>query len=80
MNLRHVIFAIQAVAAGMKSRGGGSVINLGSISWHLGQEHLAIYETAKAGIEGMTRAMAQELGGDNIHVNCVVPGNDKTPR
>lgn len=80
VNLRHVMFAIQAVAPGMTSRGGGSVINLGSISWHLGQEHLAIYETAKAGIEGMTRAMAQELGGDNIRVNCVVPGNVKTPR
>ncbi|MCK2185251.1 SDR family NAD(P)-dependent oxidoreductase [Halomonas getboli] len=80
VNLRHVMFAIQAAAPGMKTRGGGSVINLGSISWHLGQESLAIYETAKAGIEGMTRAMAQELGGDNIRVNCVVPGNVKTPR
>lgn len=80
VNLRHVLFAMQAVAPGMKARGGGAMINLGSISWHLGQEHLVIYETAKAGIEGMTRAMAQELGGDNIRVNCVIPGNVKTPR
>ncbi len=39
-----------------------------------------IYETAKAGIEGMTRALARELGGDNIRVTAVVPGNVKTPR
>ena len=74
------LFAMQAVAPGMKTRGGGSIVNLGSISWHLGQEHLAIYETAKAGIEGMTRAMARELGEDGIRVNCVIPGNVKTPR
>ena len=80
VNLRHVMFAMQAVAPGMKTRGGGSIVNLGSISWHLGQEHLAIYETAKAGIEGMTRAMARELGEDGIRVNCVIPGNVKTPR
>jgi len=39
-----------------------------------------LYETAKAGVEGMTRALARELGEDNIRVNCVVPGNVKTPR
>ena len=38
------------------------------------------YETAKAGIEGMTRALARELGPDNIRVTAVVPGNVKTPR
>ncbi|GAB2795733.1 D-xylose 1-dehydrogenase [Halomonas shantousis] len=80
VNLRHVLFATQAVAPGMKARGGGAVINFGSISWHLGLENLALYETAKAGIEGMTRALARELGGDNIRVTCVVPGNVRTPR
>ncbi|MHB0777672.1 SDR family NAD(P)-dependent oxidoreductase [Halomonas sp. WWR20] len=80
VNLRHVLFATQAVAPGMKARGGGAVINFGSISWHLGLENLSLYETAKAGIEGMTRAMARELGGDNIRVTCVVPGNVRTPR
>src|SRR4029453_13104647 len=42
--------------------------------------HLPIYETAKGGIEGMTRAMARDLGVDRIRVNCVVPGGVKTPR
>jgi NAD(P)-dependent dehydrogenase (short-subunit alcohol dehydrogenase family) len=80
VNLRHMVFATKAVAPGMKARGGGAIINFGSISWHLGIPGLLLYETAKAGIEGMTRALARELGGDNIRVTAVVPGNVKTPR
>jgi D-xylose 1-dehydrogenase len=80
VNLRHMVFAAQAVAPGMAKRGGGAIINFGSISWHLGLEDLVLYETAKAGIEGMTRALARELGPDDIRVTCVVPGNVKTKR
>jgi len=80
VNLRHMLFAAKAVAPGMKARGGGAIINLGSISWHLGLPGLLLYETAKAGIEGLTRALARELGPDNIRVTTVVPGNVKTPR
>jgi NAD(P)-dependent dehydrogenase (short-subunit alcohol dehydrogenase family) len=50
------------------------------VSWHLSLPDLCLYETAKAGIEGMTRAMARDLGGANIRVNCVVPGAIRTPR
>jgi NAD(P)-dependent dehydrogenase (short-subunit alcohol dehydrogenase family) len=80
VNLRHLLFCTQAAAPGMSARGGGAVINLGSISWHLGLADLVVYETAKAGIEGMTRALARELGTHGIRVNCVVPGNVQTPR
>ena len=80
VNLRHLLFCAQAVAPGMRARGGGAIINLGSISWHLGLPNLVLYETAKAGIEGMTRALARELGGDRIRVTCVVPGNVRTAR
>ena len=80
VNLRHMLFAAKAVAPGMKARGGGAIINFSSIAWHLGLEGLLLYETAKAGIEGMTRALARELGPDNIRVTAVVPGNVKTPR
>ncbi len=80
VNLRHMLFCAQAAAPGMKERGGGAIINFGSISWHLGLEDLVLYETAKAGIEGMTRALARELGPDDIRVTCVVPGNVKTKR
>lgn len=80
VNLRHLYFAAQAAAPGMRERGRGVILNLGSISWHLGLPDLSIYETAKAGIEGMTRALARELGVDGIRVSCIVPGNVKTPR
>ena len=80
VNLRHLYFAAQAVTPGMKKAGGGSIINLGSVSWHSAICDLSIYETAKAGIEGMTRAMARDLGESNIRVNCVVPGAIRTPR
>jgi D-xylose 1-dehydrogenase len=80
VNLRHLFFASQAVVAGMKKLGGGSIINLGSVSWHTAIPELTLYETAKAGIEGMTRAMARDLGTSNIRVNCVIPGAIRTPR
>lgn len=80
VNLRHLLFCSQAVAGGMQARGGGSIINFGSIAWHIGLENLVLYETAKAGIEGMTRALARELGTHHIRVNCILPGNVETPR
>lgn len=80
VNLRHMLFAAKAAAPGMAARGGGAIVNLGSISWHLGLPGLLLYETAKAAIEGMTRALARELGPGNIRVTTVVPGNVKTPR
>ncbi|HEX8623118.1 MAG TPA: SDR family NAD(P)-dependent oxidoreductase [Allosphingosinicella sp.] len=80
VNLKHLFFCAQAVLPGMRQRGGGAIINLGSISWHLGLEGLVLYQTAKAAIEGLTRSLARELGPDNIRVTCVVPGNVRTPR
>ena len=80
VNLRHLYFAAQAVIPTMKANGGGAIINLGSISWHLALPDITLYQTAKAGIEGMTRAMARDVGADNIRVTCIVPGGVKTPR
>jgi len=80
VNLRHMFFGAQFVSAGMRKAGGGVIINLGSVSWHSAIPELSIYETAKAGIEGMTRALARDLGEANIRVNCVIPGAIRTPR
>ncbi len=79
-NLRHQFFVAQAVIPCMKAQGHGVILNFGSISWHLGLPDLVLYQTAKAAIEGMTRAMARDLGADNIRVNTIVPGNVDTPR
>ena len=80
LNLKHYFFAIQAVAPGMTDAGGGSVINMGSVSWMRGRPNLAGYTTAKAGILGLTRTLARELGGRNIRVNALVPGAIVTDR
>lgn len=80
VNLKHQFFCAQAVVPGMRANGGGVIVNLGSISWHLALPDLVLYQTCKAAIEGMTRALARDLGRDNIRVSCVVPGNVKTPR
>jgi NAD(P)-dependent dehydrogenase (short-subunit alcohol dehydrogenase family) len=80
VNLKHQFFGTKAAIPAMKAAGGGSIINLGSISWHLGLEDLTLYQTAKAAIEGLTRSLARELGRDNIRVNAIIPGNVQTPR
>ena len=80
VNLRHLFFAAQAVVPAMKRAGGGVILNFGSISWHLGMADLVLYQTAKAAIEGMTRALARDLGRSGIRVNTIVPGNVQTPR
>ena len=80
VNLRHLFFAAQAAVPAMRRAGGGAIVNLGSISWHLGLPELALYQTAKAAIEGMTRGLARDLGRDGIRVNTIVPGNVQTPR
>jgi D-xylose 1-dehydrogenase len=80
VNLRHLFFGAQAVVPGMRAAQSGVIINLGSISWHLGLTDLTIYQTAKAGIEGLTRALARELGACGVRVVCVVPGAVRTPR
>jgi D-xylose 1-dehydrogenase len=80
LNLKHYFFAIQAVASGMEKAGGGSVINMGSVSWMRGRPNLVGYTTAKAGILGLTRTLARELGARNIRVNALVPGAIVTER
>lgn len=79
-NLRHQFFAIQAVAPGMIDAGGGSIINMGSISWWLGQGGMPAYTTAKSAVHGLTRSMATDLGPHGIRVNTVVPGWVMTER
>jgi NAD(P)-dependent dehydrogenase (short-subunit alcohol dehydrogenase family) len=80
VNVRHHFFATQAVVPMMREAGHGSVINLGSISAHIDLLDLPGYITAKAGIEGLTRTLARELGPDGIRVNCIIPGWIMTDR
>jgi D-xylose 1-dehydrogenase len=80
VNLRHHFFAAQAVVPGMRAAGGGSIVNLGSITAHAQLVGIPSYITAKAGIEGLTHTLARELGPDRIRVNCLAPGWVMTAR
>jgi NAD(P)-dependent dehydrogenase (short-subunit alcohol dehydrogenase family) len=79
-NLRHMFFAIQAVAPGMIKAGEGSIINFGSNSWWEAAGGMPVYTTAKAAVHGMTRSFARDLGRHRIRVNTVVPGWVMTER
>ncbi len=74
VNIRHHFFAVQAVAPGMRKAGGGSIINYSSISYMMGNGGYVAYVAAKAGITGLTRGLARELGPDGIRVNARMPG------
>jgi NAD(P)-dependent dehydrogenase (short-subunit alcohol dehydrogenase family) len=79
-NLRHMFFAIQAVAPDMIAAGKGSIINFGSNSWFEAVGGLPVYATAKAAVHGLTRSFARELGKHRIRVNTIVPGWVMTER
>ena len=74
VNIRHQFFAAQAVAEDMKQLGGGSIINLGSISWMLKNGNYPVYVASKSAIKGLTRGLARDLGPFRIRVNALVPG------
>jgi NAD(P)-dependent dehydrogenase (short-subunit alcohol dehydrogenase family) len=80
VNLRHQFFAVQAVVPGMRAGGGGSIINMGSLSWRVGQGGMPAYTASKAAVEGMSRGLARDLGPDKIRVNTLVPGWIMTER
>ena len=74
VNMRAPVFLAKALLPQMRRRGGGSIVNIGSIEgiganpWH------AAYCGSKAGVHGFTRAMAVDLGRDGIRCNAIAPG------
>lgn len=74
VNLGQQFFCAQAVYKFMKQQGGGSIINLGSVSYKMALPNLTAYATSKAAIVGLTRSLARDWGEDNIRVNTLVPG------
>jgi len=80
VNLRHQFFAAQAVHPMMKQAGAGSIINMGSTSWMIGQGGMAAYTAAKSAVLGLTRSLARDWGPDNIRVTSIAPGWIMTER
>lgn len=74
VNLKSVFFACQEAAKVMLQSGGGSIINLGSLTFEFAVPKVALYATSKGGMRQLTRALAVEWAKDNIRVNAVAPG------
>jgi 3-oxoacyl-[acyl-carrier protein] reductase len=73
-NLKAVFRLSRAVMRGMMKARYGRIVSITSVVGRSGNPGQANYAAAKAGVEGMTRALARELGSRNITVNCVAPG------
>ena len=74
VNLRTPLFLAQAVVPSMRERGGGSIVTIGSIEGIAANPQHAAYCASKAGVHGLTRAMAVDLGPDRIRCNAIAPG------
>lgn len=75
VNLTSAFLAIRGAVPLMKQRGGGSIINVGSVLGKLALPYRSSYAATKTGLVGMTRTLASELGPSGIRVNCILPGN-----
>jgi D-xylose 1-dehydrogenase len=80
VNLNPAFFASQTAVSLMKPQTGGSIINFSSINALMGQPNMAGYVTAKAGLIGMTKALARDYGEYGIRVNAIIPGWVATDR
>jgi NAD(P)-dependent dehydrogenase (short-subunit alcohol dehydrogenase family) len=80
INLRPQFFAVQAVLPGMKAAGKGAIVNFTSIAWMINNAGFPAYVAAKAGIVGLTKGLAGELGPHGIRVNAIAPGWVQTER
>ena len=80
VNIRHMFFFTQALVPAMKNNGGGSIVNMGSITWLIPAHGLPAYTSSKAATLGLTRSHSKELGQWNIRVNSVMPGSTATQR
>jgi NAD(P)-dependent dehydrogenase (short-subunit alcohol dehydrogenase family) len=74
VNVASMFLTSRAVVPIMREHGGGKIVNISSGTPFRGVPFLLHYVTSKGAIVALTRALAKELGKDNVHVNCVAPG------
>jgi 3-oxoacyl-[acyl-carrier protein] reductase len=78
VNLKSMFHCLQAALPHMVARRSGKVVNISSVTFHLGMGNMTHYVTSKGGVIGLTRSLAREMGEHNIHINCITPGAIKT--
>ncbi|MDR3700987.1 MAG: SDR family NAD(P)-dependent oxidoreductase [Candidatus Sulfopaludibacter sp.] len=74
VNLKSMFHSQQAVLPHMIGCGHGKIVNISSVTFHLGVPNLTHYVASKGGVIGLTRSLAREFGKNNIHINCITPG------
>jgi 3-oxoacyl-[acyl-carrier protein] reductase len=74
VNLKSMFHTSRAVLPHMIEQQSGKIVNISSVTFHLGVPGLTHYVSSKGGVVGFTRSLAREMGPQNIHVNCVTPG------
>ncbi|MBV1704809.1 MAG: SDR family oxidoreductase [Hyphomicrobiales bacterium] len=80
VNLKHMVFAAQATLPDMVAKGAGVVINLGSVSWMIGQGGMPVYTAMKSAVIGLTRSIARDYGESGVRCVAVAPGWIMTER
>jgi 3-oxoacyl-[acyl-carrier protein] reductase len=78
INLKSMYHCLKLVMPHMVARRSGKVVNISSVTFHLGTVPMSHYVTSKGGVIGLTRSLAREMGEHNVYVNCITPGAIKT--
>jgi 3-oxoacyl-[acyl-carrier protein] reductase len=78
VNVKSIFHTTQAVLPQMIARKAGKIVNISSVTFHLGTGKMAHYVASKGAVIGLTRALSRDFGEHNIHVNCVTPGAIRT--
>jgi 3-oxoacyl-[acyl-carrier protein] reductase len=74
INLKSMFLLCRAVLPHMTRRGSGRVVNISSVTFHVGLANLSHYVASKGGVIGFTRSLAREMGVHGVYVNCITPG------
>ena len=78
INLNGTFYANRAVAAGMKARNYGRIVNIASIAGKEGNPNASAYSASKAGVIALTKSLGKELASSDIAVNCITPAAART--
>ena len=78
VNVKSIFHTTQAVLPQMIARKSGKIVNISSVTFHLGTGKMAHYVASKGAVIGLTRALSRDFGEYNIHFNCITPGAIRT--